>query len=79
MANTMLEQEQRKVRETQHVYVCLCDLCCQVLQCQQRGAESALISLSRHYKDKLFHALPYLWDHMTEPLQTPPTPPTDEG
>lgn len=46
---------------------------------QRRGAESALMSLCKHFKDGLFEALPDLWTHITEPLETPPTPPYNKS
>jgi hypothetical protein len=47
----------------------------QVVSTQHRGAESALVSLCRHFKEGLFEALPHLWAHITEPLDAPPTLP----
>ena len=52
---------------------------CQELNCQRSGAETALTTLYKHFKESLFESLPHLWDQMTEPLAQLPSASIREG
>lgn len=80
------EQEQQKVAKTlssEHQSGTPSDEVCilfahQPLEYQRRGAESALTAVASRFGSQLFTALPQLWSHVTQPLQSLPIP-REEG